>query len=238
MGRNRDSSTARPRLKTLSRAWAARPRASGGEHDRDVAAGGAQGVELEDVVDRPAAGGDRAPVGGREPVGPGVGQAGAPALAHPLDQGLGQLLVPGAAQQAHLPLEGVQRRLREGPVDLDDQAHDHVGALAEGDVGVDPDAVELGHAGSARCAGAGPSSTAPGGRTGGRRRCGRPARRAGGPARRCAARPRPARRRPGAGWPRRPRTAPPWAGPGRATRAWPRRGCPRPRPPARGCGGA
>ena len=82
----------------------------GREHHRHVAAGGAEGVELEDVVDRGRRV-DRIPVAGREPLRPGVGQAGGPAVAHPLGQGLGQLLVPRAAQHPHLALEGVQRRL-------------------------------------------------------------------------------------------------------------------------------
>ncbi len=116
---------------------------AGGEHDGDRPIGG-QGVELEDVVDR-GRGDHRPPVGRREPVRPGMGQAGAAALPHPLDQGLGQLLVPGPAQQADLPLERVQRRFREGAVDLDDQAGDHVRALAQGHVGVHPHPVELSH---------------------------------------------------------------------------------------------
>ena len=101
----------RPRLKTFSRA-ARPPWASGVSTTGDVPTGEEASSSRTSSTARPA--GDGVAVGGREPVGPRVGQAGAPALAHPVDEGLGQVFVPGPAQQPHLPLERVAAAARAG----------------------------------------------------------------------------------------------------------------------------
>ncbi len=110
----------------------------------EVGVGAHEPLDLPHVVHRPLGGGGVA-VGGGEPLGPGLGQAGASPLSHPAGEGGRQLLVPRAAQQPQLPLERVERRLGQRPLHLDHQPDDHVDVVAQGDVHVDPAAVELGH---------------------------------------------------------------------------------------------
>ncbi len=78
--------------------------APGRQHDTDALRAGEERLELGHIVNRPLDGDDVA-VAGREPVGPGLGQALPGRLPRRGDQRLAQPLVPRPAQQPQLPLE-------------------------------------------------------------------------------------------------------------------------------------